>query len=65
MRITKREAAHCTCTCDAKIVRLDIGKGLGLLNKLKKETTTTEPAIQLFLEKKKAKQNSDKQKSFT
>lgn len=65
MRITKRDAAHCTCTCDAKIVRLDIGKGLGLLNKLKKETTTTEPVIQLFLEKKKAKQKSDKQKSFT
>ena len=34
--MTKRKAAHCTCTCEAKIVRLDIGKGLGLLNKLKK-----------------------------
>lgn len=51
--MTKREAAHCTCTCEAKIVRLDIGKGLGLLNKLKKKTTTTESAIQVFLEKKK------------
>lgn len=51
--MTKREAAHCTCTCEAKIVRLDIGKGLGLLNKLKKTTTTTESAIQVFLEKKK------------
>lgn len=36
LRMTKREAAHCTCTSEAKIVRLDIGKGLGLLNKLKK-----------------------------
>ena len=51
--MTKREAAHCTCTCEAKTVRLDIGKGLGLLNKLKKTTTTTESAIQVFLEKKK------------
>lgn len=60
LRMTKLEAAHCTCACEAKIVRLDIGKGLGFLNKLKKKTTTTESAIQVFLEKKKAKYKSDK-----
>lgn len=37
LRMTKLEAAHCTCACEAKIVRLDIGKGLGLLNELKKK----------------------------
>lgn len=51
--MTKLEAAHCTCACEAKIVRLDIGKGLGFLNKLKNNNNNKESAIQVFLEKKK------------
>ena len=67
LRMTKREAAHCTCTCEAKIVRLDIGKGLGLLNELKKkqQQQRSQP-FKFFSRKKKQSINqTNKNLSYT
>lgn len=55
LRMTKLEAAHCTCACEAKIVRLDIGKGLGFLNKLKKKNNNNGVSHSSFSREKKSK----------
>lgn len=55
--MTKGEAAHCTCTCEPKVVRLGIGKGLRLLNKLKKRNNNNGANHSSFFSRKKKSKN--------